>query len=124
MAMELDAEATRRLADIGFLGVSRGKFIEALTIFELLAAVRPDQEVGPIGASVALMAMGHPAKAHEMLRAAHQTPAVMTFGCLALVKSGNRTAAEDLREDLSDVATGSPLLALVDASLEGQVNLY
>ena len=115
--MTLDTTTTQRLADIGFLGVSRGRFAEALAIFETLTVLRPDQEVGPIGSGIALMAMGNPGKAHEVLRAADQTPAVMTFDCLALAKTGNRRAAEDLREDLSEIVPGSPLLALVDASL-------
>ncbi|MGR3483850.1 MAG: tetratricopeptide repeat protein [Paracoccaceae bacterium] len=119
MPITLDTEAVRRLADIGFLGISRGRFDDAEAVFAALRVTRPQHEIGPLGTAVARLGRDDPAGAWEVLRDAPQTEAVMAFGCIAALRAGERGLAEDLYEELSDRSPDGPLTQLAQAALEG-----
>ena len=113
----LDADTTRSLAEIGFLGLSRGRTVEAARIFDALHAIRPADEVGAIGRALCLMAQGKPDLAASVLRDATQTPCVMAFACLALARNGDRAAAAEIDAEIAEIAPGSQAHEIARAAL-------
>lgn len=100
MAFDLAADDLRLLAEIGFLGIGRGRAAEAEVIFALLRRMRPDQEAGHVGGALAAMAAGRLDQAAQMLRSAPQTESVLAFRALVHERAGDRRMAAGLIEDL------------------------
>ncbi|MFN3146703.1 MAG: hypothetical protein ACE368_16355 [Paracoccaceae bacterium] len=115
----LDSNLVRMMADIGFLGISRGRFDDAATVFAALRAVRPDEDVGVIGGAVACLGTRDVAGALRILRAARQSETVLAFSCVALMQDGQRDAARDILADLEATAPDSPLTEMARASIVG-----
>ena len=103
-AVPLSSEDARLLAELGFLGVSRGMAREADAVFKALALARPGGEAAAIGRALVLMGAGDARAAAAILRNAPPTDAVAAFTALALARAGER---EDAAERLEDVADGS-----------------
>ncbi|MFP7674932.1 hypothetical protein ACG74X_16400 [Marivita sp. S0852] len=119
MPIRLDSDAVRSLADIGFLGISRGRVAEAARIFDALTRLRPGDEVGPIGLALARLGAGDAAAARAVLAQAPQTEAVMAFTCLAIAQQGDKPAARDLHEELEAIAPGSDFARIAEAAVQG-----
>ncbi|MCL3883301.1 DUF1039 domain-containing protein [Marivita sp. GX14005] len=119
MPIGLDSDAVKVLADIGFLGISRGRPEEAARIFEALTLIRPDEEVGPVGLAMARLGAGDPAAARQALSQAPQTEAVMAFTCVALARQGDRAGAREIFEELDTIAPGSELTGIARAAACG-----
>ncbi len=115
----LESNLVRMMADIGFLGISRGRFDDAATVFLALRAVRPNEDVGVVGGAVACLGAGDTAGAMKILRAARQSEPVLAFSCVALMQGGQKAAAEDILADLEATAPDSPLTEMARASIVG-----
>jgi predicted Zn-dependent protease len=117
MTIELKAEAVRLFAEIGFLGLGRGRTAEAETIFEMLRALRPSEEAGAVGSAMAALAVNRPDSAIKLLKAAEQTPAVMAFSALAHARLGESALARALVEDLEAMGAEPALLDMAQGAL-------
>lgn len=100
MTFDIAADDLRLLAEIGFLGIGRGRAAEAEAIFALLRRMRPDQEAGHVGGALAAMAGGRLDEAAQMLRTAPQTEAVLAFRALVHERAGDKRMSAGLIEDL------------------------
>ena len=96
----LSTEATRLLASLGMLGLSRGALRQAETVFKALSLARPDQEIGPIGEGLALLARGEARGAVARLRQAPPTDGTSLFLAMAYGQMGERDEAQDILENL------------------------
>lgn len=100
MAVTLDTQAARLLAEIGFLGISRGLAEPSEVVFMALRRVRPDDEAPAIGLAMVALAQGAPDRAVAALRHARQSEAVLAFRSMAHAQIGEREIAEDLLAEL------------------------
>lgn len=116
MTFDIAADDLRLLAEIGFLGIGRGRHAEAAEIFALLRRMRPDQEAGHVGAAVAALAAGHVDQAAQILRAAPQTEAVMAFRALVHDRAGDRRLAAGLIEDLGFMRAGQAAMDIAGSA--------
>lgn len=96
----LSSEAARLLASLGMLGLSRGAVEPAETVFKALSLARPEQEIGPIGEALAMLAQGDARRAIVRLRQAPPTDGASLFLALAYAQIGERDEAEDILENL------------------------
>ncbi len=121
MAFGIAAEDVRLLAEIGFLGIGRGKAAEAAVIFASLCDLRPEAEAGHVGAALADLSLGRIDAAEARLRSAPQSEAVIAFRALVLGRMGERRKSDDLMADLkfmragqavTDIARGAALTDL------------
>ena len=119
MAIDVDADEAKLLAEIGFLGIGRGLPGPAQMVFTALAALRPDQEAAPIGLALTALAQGAPDRAAALLRAAPQTEAVLAFRVLALARLGDLALARELRDELAASGADTALKAIADTALDG-----
>jgi hypothetical protein len=117
MPIELKAEAVRLFAEIGFLGLGRGRTAEAEVIFDMLRVLRPSEEAGAIGAALTALAAGRPDSAVKLLKVADQTPAVMAFAAMAHARLGESAQARALIEDLEAMGAEPALLDMVQGAL-------
>lgn len=101
-------------AEIGFLGVSRGHLDDAEAVFSALEAMRPGQEIGPLGRAVVAMARNDFRRAVELLGAAPQTDAVAAFKALALARAGEKEEAGAMLEDLAETADEPAIAELAE----------
>jgi len=66
--LEIESELVRLLMRIGYQGAWNGLYKDALSVFEGVGAVRPDNEVPFIGASVVAMLSGNYKVAVDVLK--------------------------------------------------------
>lgn len=119
MAIDVDADEAKLLAEIGFLGIGRGMTAPAQVVLAALAALRPDQEAAPIGLALAALAEGAPDRAAALLRRAPQTEPVLAFRALALARMGDLALARELRDELSAAGADAALLEIANSALDG-----
>lgn len=119
MTFDIAADDLRLLAEIGFLGIGRGRQDDAAAIFALLRRMRPEQEAGFVGGAVAALAVGHTDQAAQLLRAAPQTEAVMAFRALVHDRAGDRRLAEGLIEDLGFMRASPAVMDIAGAAGRG-----
>lgn len=96
----LSTEAARLLASLGMLGLSRGAVDQSRTVFRALSLARPDQEIGPIGEGLTLLARGDARAAISRLRQAPPTDGASLFLAMAYGQIGERDEAQDILENL------------------------
>jgi FimV-like protein len=96
----LSKEAARLLASLGMLGLSRGAIEPAETVFKALSLARPEQEIGPIGEGLTLLARGDARGAVSRLRQAPPTDGVNLFLAMAYAQIGDQDDAQDILENL------------------------
>lgn len=96
----LSTEAARLLASLGMLGLSRGAIPQAETVFKALSLARPDQEIGPVGEGLSLLAKGQARDAIVRLRQAPPTDSASLFLAMAYRQIGERDEAQDILENL------------------------
>lgn len=118
MSIELKADAVRLFAEIGFLGVGCGCTAEAEVIFDMLRTLRPGEEAGAIGSALTALAVNRPDSAIKVLKAAHQTPAVMAFSAMAHARLGESAQARALIEDLEAMGAEATLLDMAQGALD------
>lgn len=117
MSIELKADAVRLFAEIGFLGLGRGRTAEAEVIFDMLQTLRPNEEAGAVGGALTALAVNRPDSAIRMLKGAEQTHAVMAFSALAHARLGESAQARALIEDLEAMGADPGLLELAQGAL-------
>lgn len=100
MAVWLDTQAARLLAEIGFLGISRGLIQPSEVVFAALARVRVEDDAPAIGLAMVALAQGAPDRAANVLQHARQSEPVMAFRAIAHAQLGERDIATDLLADL------------------------
>ncbi len=100
MGIEIDGATARLLAEIGFLGISRGLTGPSEVVFAALARLRPQDEVSAIGRALVALAQDAPDRAVAALRAVPQSEAVLAFRCVAHARLGERAEAEELLAEL------------------------
>jgi hypothetical protein len=103
----IDKEDVQLLADIGLLALSYGKLETAETIFKGVQAARPANEAGPLGLALANLARGDVAAAVETLRKLPPSDPVQLYLGIALLRSGDKRAAEEIFSDLIKTAGGT-----------------
>jgi FimV-like protein len=96
----LSTDAARLLASLGMLGLSRGAIQQAETVFKALSLARPDQEIGPVGEGLTLLAKGETRGAIARLRQAPPTEGANLFLAMAYGQIGERDEAQDILENL------------------------
>ncbi len=96
----LSTEAARLLASLGMLGLSRGDSRQAETVFRALSLARPDQEIGPVGEGLSMLARGEARGAIARLRRAPPSDGVNLFLAMAYSRIGERDEAQDILENL------------------------
>ncbi|MEN3385169.1 MAG: hypothetical protein V7608_5213 [Hyphomicrobiales bacterium] len=123
MAVELESEDARALADLGFIALSRGLDRHAAAIFEGLQAARPNQEAGFIGRALVDLARGEIEAALQTLRSLPPSDAALTFLGMALIRHGDQTEARDVLGEVirndpdgSRGAMATAMLAELDAA--------
>jgi hypothetical protein len=104
LAVELQADDVRALADIGFLALSRGLDKQAMAIFAGVKAARPEQEAGPLGIALVHMLRGELDIAVRMLRALPPSDTALTFLGMALARQGQVDEARGLLEEVAATA--------------------
>ena len=117
MSIKLKADAVKLFAEIGFLGLGRGRTAEAAVIFDMLLALRPSDEVGAIGSALSALAVNRPDSAVRVLKSAEQTPAVMAFSAMAHARLGETAQARALIEDLEAMGVEPALLDMAQGAL-------
>ncbi len=98
--LEIGTDDVRALVDVGFIALSAGLTDQADTIFDGVAAARPDAEAAAIGRGLVRLARQDFAGAVEILRSAPPTDAVQTFLGLAYGRLGMK---DEARQTLDDV---------------------
>ena len=116
--MTINADEARLLAQIGFLGISRGALVDSKMIFEALSANRPDQEVGAIGRALIELGAGNPAAARDILAKARQSEAVMSFSVLANVLLGERDQAAEILGELEDIGASDEMIQMARSAMD------
>jgi Flp pilus assembly protein TadD len=96
----LSTEAAKLLASLGMLGLSRGAFEPAETVFKALSRARPEQEIGPIGEGLSLLARGDARGAVSRLRQAPTTDGASLFLAMAYAQIGEQDEVRDILENL------------------------
>lgn len=122
MLREIDKEDVRLLTDVGFLALSYGDLRSATTIFNGVQIARPDGEAGPLGLALAALAKGDVGDALEILSKLPPTDPVQLYLAIALWRSGDRQAAEDLFNDLKKTANGTPYGDIAEEYLKNLQN--
>jgi len=112
MAIGLDTAGARLLAEVGFLGISRGLAGPAEVVFAALGRLRPQDEVAAVGLAMVALAQGAPARAVAALRAAPQSEAVMAFRAVAHARLGERAVAQELLADLESGGAAPELIEI------------
>ena len=120
MTIAIKTEAARLLAEVGFLGLSRGLQTNAEVVFTCLRGLRPDDEAGHIGLALSRLSDNDAAGALETLKAARQTEAVMAFCCLAHMRVGDKAAAQELREELAAMGAAKDLQEIATAAVSNE----
>ena len=120
MTFDIAADDLRLLAEIGFLGIGRGRHAEAAAIFALLRRMRPEQEAGHVGSALAALAAGQVDQAGQILRAAPQTESVIAFRALVHDRAGDRRLAAGLIEDLGFMRAGPAAMEIAGAAMAGR----
>lgn len=115
VAFDIAADDLRLLAEIGFLGIGRGRPAEAEAIFALLRRMRPDQEAGHVGGALAAMSAGRLDQAAQMLRSAPQTESVLAFRALVHERAGDKRMAAGLIEDLGFMRASPAAMDIANA---------
>jgi hypothetical protein len=123
MAVEIESEDVRALADLGFIALSRGLDRHAAAIFEGLQAARPNQEAGFIGRALVDLARGEVEAALRTLRSLPPSDAVLAFLGMALIRHGDQAEAREVLgavirndPDGSHGAMAKAMLAELDAA--------
>lgn len=119
MTFRIGTEDLRLLAEIGFLGIGRGRAAEAAAIFAFLRLQRPDLEAGHVGGALSELAQGRPAEAAEMLRNAPQTESVLAFRALAHGRAGDRRMAQEILGDLGFMRAGMAVMEIAEGAAKG-----
>lgn len=120
VTFDIAADDLRLLAEIGFLGIGRGRHDDAGAIFALLRRMRPDQEAGFVGGALVALAGGHTDQAAQMLRAAPQSEPVMAFRALVHDRAGDRRLADGLIEDLGFMQAAPAVMEIARAAGAGR----
>lgn len=115
MTFDIAADDLRLLAEVGFLGIGRGRFDEAEAIFALLRRMRPDQEAGYVGGALAAMSGGRLEQSAQMLRSAPQTESVLAFRALVHERAGDKRLAAGLIEDLGFMRASPAVMEIAEA---------
>lgn len=122
MLQEIDKEDVRLLTDVGFLALSYGDLGAAATIFKAVHIARPESEAGPLGLALADLAKGDVDAALETLRKLPPSDPVQLYLAIALWRSGDREAAEDVFNDLKKTASGTPYADIAEEYLKNLKN--
>ncbi|WP_163850647.1 hypothetical protein [Pseudooceanicola aestuarii] len=117
MTIELNTEGYKLLAEIGFLGISRGMAQQAEVVFSALHRLRPEEETGPIGLALTHLAANEAQAAVQVLEKARQSDTIIAFRCLAHARLGDRDTARELRDELHETGAAETLTAMADGAL-------
>lgn len=115
--MDLDRDSTSLLAQIGYLGISRGAPALSAVVFEALHALRPGEDAGTIGLALTHMSKGDPASAARLLEQSAQSEASLAFRVLAHVAIGERAMAAEIFEDLKSMDAPAHLITMAAGAL-------
>lgn len=107
-AEEFDSETVRLIAEIGFIAVSYGLAEEAEQIFKAFRVMRPDQEAGALGLSLACMVRGDVDGALKHLESAPPTDTIQTYRGLALLRKGDLDTAKEILTEITELDETSP----------------
>lgn len=116
MTFDIAADDLRLLAEIGFLGIGRGRAAEAEAIFALLRRMRPDQEAGHVGGALVALSGGRLDQAAQVLRSAPQTESVLAFRALVHDRAGDKGLAAGLIEDLGFMRASPAAMEIAEAA--------
>ena len=116
--VELKADDVRMLVDLGYIALSRGLPDKAAAIFAGVQAARPAHEAGFIGGALVSLARGEMETAVKTLRSLPPTDTARTFLAMALIQSGDRTAAREILLDVVRTAAGTSCAELADQLLD------
>lgn len=119
MRFDIGAGDLRLLAEIGFLGIGRGRPAEAAAIFAFLRAQRPELEAGHVGGALSELAADRVTEAAALLRAAPQTEAVLAFRALVHGRAGDRRMAQEILGDLGFMRAGMAAMEIAEAAAKG-----
>jgi hypothetical protein len=119
MSIDLNTQGARLLAEIGFLGLSRGVPQHSEVVFAALTRLRPGEEAGHIGLAMARLAADDAKGAVQVLSRARQSETVIAFACLAHARLGDREMAQELRDELVDMGAPQALREIADGALTG-----
>jgi Flp pilus assembly protein TadD len=105
--LENDSQLPKLLMEIGYVATGAGFNREAVTIFEGVAALRPDSEMPWIGLAVVELNGGRPNEArrllqNEALRRAPQNETAKSFLGLALKQAGHSAESFAILNEVAD----------------------
>lgn len=115
----LGTDDLRLLVDLGFTALMRGQIETAGTLFNGVAAARPDLEAGMIGQALVMLARNEVDAAVAQLRKAPPSDDVMAFLGMALARQGDKAEARRvlaLIEALPAPAEGEAATGLIGAA--------
>ncbi|SDR14818.1 hypothetical protein [Pseudovibrio sp. Tun.PSC04-5.I4] len=116
-AEDFDSKTVKMLAEIGFIAVSYGLAEHAEFIFKAFQVMRPDQEAGPLGLSLASMVRGNVDDALAHLEAAPPTDTIQTYRGLALLRKGDLETACEILTEVCEMAAGTPCAEIAAQAL-------
>lgn len=119
VAVDFESGDLRLLAEIGFLGIGRGRSAEAAAIFAFLRDIRPAGEAGYIGSALCELSRGDTRAAEAHLRAAPQTEAVIAFLALVAARTGDRRRSNDLLADLGFMRADPAVMDIAQGAASG-----
>jgi len=122
-AEEFDSETVKMLAEIGFIAVSYGLADEAESIFKAFKVMRPEQEAGPLGLSLAAMTRGNVDEALAHLDGAPPTDTIQTYRGLALLRKGDQETASEILSEICELAAGTPCAEIAAQALASKDEL-
>lgn len=116
--MELTREEAQLLAELGFVGISRGRNRDAEMVFYALYRMRPKEEAAIVGLAMARLSQGNPAGALAVLTEARQTETVMAFAAVAHGSLGDLASARELAEELDEIGAPEALRAIARSAAQ------
>lgn len=122
-AEDFDSETVKVLAELGFIAVSYGLAEHADTIFKAFQVMRPDQEAGPLGRSLAAMTRGNVDEALLCLENAPPTDTIQTYRGLALLRKGEIDTACEILSEVCEMAAGTPCAEIAAQALSSRDEL-
>ncbi len=122
--MEIPQQSVQDLMEVGYLAGGYGYFKEAVTIFDGLAAVRPDSEYPHIGLAMTQLGMKQSEEAVRILRD-HALPKnpdnslTKAFLGLALMQAGLNGESENVLNQVIDANQNETAVELARNLLAG-----
>ena len=108
MQHEISKEDARLLAGGGFLAWSYSNLEAALAIFNGGEADRSQSQAGPLGIALTHLALGGAGAAVTTPRTLPPSDPAQLHLTMALLKSSDKPAADELLEDLASAVGGTP----------------